>query len=310
MAAILAGCGGGESGLTADTYDDRVLDAMCQTLVECDRFEDVETCVAAMGDTGFNGSFATIAARVEAGTIQFDAAQAEQCLEAIESQGCTWAEAVRAPIACGRVYNGTLGAGEPCVSEHECTGGACEFSGCGPGTACCVGTCASANPQPIGGPCFSDVECSEGLFCPIVGPAADTCQSLGRDGDECWDVFGCERGLLCMGFDPSTDTAGSCAVPPGTGEACSTDELVPCNNLDETCDPVSTTCVPLAAVGEPCVIDEDCVAEAACRDDACEMKGRAGDPCSGDGTFPPCQDFLSCAGGQCAPPPPPETCSP
>ena len=304
---VLLGCGGGGADeLAIEDYHAEYETALCRNSAACGVFVDEAHCAGATFDTGFNYSAATLVGGVVAGLIAYDAAQARACIDAIAARSCAWNEALFDEPACETVFTGTVIDGGACNGPAECVSGHCLYGLCDAQVMCCPGTCSARPDKAVGDACGFDDECAPGLFCAIAGPNLDTCQPHATSGEECWEARGCDRTSLCMGFEGGIDP-GTCLTAPGSGEACDTSDTWACRNSNERCDPASLTCIPLAAVGEACVITDDCVAAAACTDSLCEALGALGDPC-GPGGFPICAGMMECMAGQCAEGPAPVAC--
>lgn len=179
-----------------------------------------------------------------------------------------------------------------CESEAACTGGRCfcDIQGAPPGTCrqrpdecqsdmdCFdmggnfVGKFCTINTPPkrcIDAPtCASDADCaSEGLVCDLEmgSPSNGYCQN----GTPCPMGNECQGGQVCVN---GVCVAENCQNNPGL-----------CGP-NETCDPVTLTCVP--AMGGSCTMDTDCQAGYYCNlaTSTCEIG---------------CRDDTECPGGVC-----------
>jgi len=234
---------------------------MCRVDVTCDRYPDVQTCVAS---TLFlpPQMYSTYAQDVATGTIVFDAASAARCATLYDNPACTQtfnAEVGRKIGAlCAGVLTGTVALGGACFFGDECAGSAaCGVTdpSCIPGFSCCAGTCRAPTTTilPLGGDCSSpQTMCGSGLQCDY-GSFVPVCVSLPDTvGARCSSVSGgCASPLYCT--TPSGGVA-SCAMPVTTGGRCDPGPSASagsCENLRDSCDLASSTCVP-PSVWEAC----------------------------------------------------------
>jgi hypothetical protein len=176
-------------------------------------------------------------------------------------------QGVTASLCIEGVCRTTVDPGEPCTGTVVCTGDArCE--GVDPETGT-LGTCVAPGVQG------EDCPCADGFYCD-----ADVCQPLPTIGETCDAATPCAEGwcrttggvsqcaaLVNVGGDCSTDgnnprglgcvqgaycmSDDTCREPAGDGEPCATSEAASCQG-GLFCDPVTETCIPLAAEGETC----------------------------------------------------------
>jgi hypothetical protein len=121
--------------------------------------------------------------------------------------------------ACDAALRGTIPLGGSCWSSVECAGDA----GCDR-TSACPGTCAPL--RALGEPCVVIEDCAHGLGC-----YSGTCQRAAREGEPC-SLFGaeCEGGLVCVGTGPDP--------------TCRRVESVYTGALGSPCDPDGSLCIP------------------------------------------------------------------
>jgi hypothetical protein len=120
-----------------------------------------------------------------------------------------------------------------------------------------------------------------------------TCAARVADGQPCAAFDACQGPNVCA--------EGICRRLPAAGEICS--ETLPCDALDHECG-AENQCVPLARLGEDCVVDElghNCVENAYCAQGKCVANPGAGQACEQAG--PSCLGDLECAAGTCTLPP-------
>lgn len=183
------------------------------------------------------------------------------------------------------------GLGDACDTLNHCRDGLV----CGADGTCNSGavlgeSCNNANPCSrglvcIGGECREMIERGESCeFDAQCGPDAMGCIgglcAHGRQGDTCYTSSDCNTSLACVRalVDESTlEEVGTCAPPPGVGDACTT--------LNDICNGsvcVDGTCVAYGNVGEACVLGK-CRAGAYCGlDDVCVALHAPGEACVDD----------------------------
>jgi len=220
---------------------------------------------------------------LDAGHFVFDSIQAQSCLEALATEGCTAADAFAVTNVCGSVLAPNTPVGASCTSDTQCLfpdaglwnsiiqGGApgcrqdcsdrvCSIGGatgdpCGwmTGNGCVEGTCAWRKAIPDSGP---------GFFClPLTRVDGGFCEPGIQD---------CDPSSLYCNVPPDAG-AGTCAPLVGDGGPCEV-ELCPgssctgprCHfsmgqpecpcSLDERCHGNASAgrCLPAFTVGAPC----------------------------------------------------------
>ncbi len=145
---------------------------------------------------------------VAAGTMSFDATNADACVSALQSLAC---DADALPASCSGVLVGAVPAGGACNLGRQLA----LFSDCQAGTAClaganaCQGTCTVRGT--LNQPCTS-VPCVAGTTCNV---STNLCVPKGALNDPCGisGILLCGPGLYC------TDSLGSgtCAAQQTTG---------------------------------------------------------------------------------------------
>jgi hypothetical protein len=289
-------CGGGGSGsVTLQELGPKAVSSLCAFEVRCGLYPDQTTCA---GATATNLS--QITADVSAGTIQYDAAAASDCLNAFASLGCNRSDQPdKTPQSCSDAFKGTIADGAACFINQECVSQKCNVGSCAQGAMCCQGTCgATVPPIPAGGDCSGQSSsCVGGTFCQTgAGATSATCAARVAEGQPCMSVDECLVGLACH-FDAAT-ASGVCERFPAEGETCDPTQLG-CNASTDFCDQATKKCVHDLAVGDPCPSGNGCVSYARC-DTArmvCVARGAVGGPCASQSD---CLGSLACTNGACA----------
>ena len=221
---------------------------------------------------------------VAAGTMSFDATNADACVSALQSLAC---DADALPSICGGVLVGLVQSGGACNMARQLA----LFSDCQDGTAClaganaCQGTCTARGT--LNQPCTS-VPCVSGTTCNF---ATNTCAPKGALNDACGatGIAVCGPGLYC------TDSLGSgtCAAQAATG-SCYVASLQPACAPPAQCNSalsLNGTCGPPPKPGDPCTVgDYDCGTDLRCAaDSTCQAYSPFGQPClvNGDGEAAP-----------------------
>jgi len=270
---------------------------------------------------------------IEAGSLDFDRAQAYRCVRAIKKLKCRQGEdESEVQEDCRDIVVGAVEPDQPCMISEECVG---EFSICAfdPSCtdACCPGECRFfPGPFAAGEPCESEQECERGTYCRFQ-PGADevaSCTPLPDEGESC-EIFNygaddlCAKGTFC-----NDDLL--CEEHRKEGAAC---------DSDDQCEPTSKcddVCVARVKKGKPCESVDDCLHGdnichegecmeplglgdecgewtrrcanyAVCEGNTCTELGLVGDPCDPLGLEGiPCYQDLQCDEGVCAKLEPPE----
>lgn len=228
----LAGC---SDGLSADEFDDAVLDARCAYYRRCGLAASVDDCRAFYARSSVDSP--DVRTSLEAGRLVFDPERARRCVDSYAQLTCDTLPPDRAARdACAEVFTGTIAPGDACAFGEECASGACAREACP--DACCAGVCVVPRPTPdVGEPCTS--LCVDGAFCNVDA----VCQALLPEGAACTGPE-CAAGLYCAGL--ATSGGGACTPLPRRGEACES----PCAELGSVC--WQGTCAALGLPGAPC----------------------------------------------------------
>ncbi len=264
-----------------EAFAEEIVAAFCDGLAGCCSYLS-RTFERAACEAGVR---ARIAARAPAANtaMRFDPDAAAQCLANVRAAlpSCKGIELE----PCNRVYVGTLPSGSACTSGE-----------CAPvpdAQVLCAGTCRVYHRAAVGQSCARS--CRTESQCGVLpGESAPDVQSLseyGRcfledglacvggacvrapgEGEECLGETFCDRGLYC----DEVSERWTCVRLGGIGEPCTDVKCVPgayCNDLENLC-------MPLKALGERCLDDEECASNR-CGLDACEQDARGIPTCSG-----------------------------
>ena len=264
---LLVGCG----GIAFEDYDNEADSAYCDFLVRCHAVATASDCHA------FYDRFAiespSLAAAIEAGSVQYDEDAAQGCIDAYDSLSC---DLTRQPLgalaACDEVYEGALVDGAACGFDLECKSGSCARESCP--DACCPGTCRPEKPLPgIDEACESF--CVDGAYCGFDS----ICHAWLPKGAACQASTICEFGLYCAGA--SMGGSGVCKALPYDGEPCEG----PCAEYASHC--LAGVCQPAGVAGDACNAEAYCTAFYSCNSDQrCGSLPGVGMECNG-----------SCSGG-------------
>jgi hypothetical protein len=218
--------------------------------------------------------------------VGLSSADLEACVAAVKSHGCSVLDESNGPCA---FETGSLGAGTACVTDAQCTSGACSagIPLADGGTASACGTCSA--PVPVGEPCDNG-QCGAGEACSSNANGDATCfaiTSVGAGATCNGDTTGCNQGLIC-------NSSAVCATPGGAGAACEEDQecaapLV-CPSVNGT-----ATCQPVGAVGAPCVSASECQTGLTCASNSTHQCATATWVAAGQ----PCSDTILCLVGSC-----------
>jgi len=270
--------------------------ALCEMLVPCGAYPDVATCEA---DTVFaeGALLQTMVADVQRGIVRYDSSAAAACIAALPT-GCETTEKFSGvgPLytgtygafnlfevipACGGVFTGLAGPGQPCSFWLDCTPAApvCgRFVPCSENDSCCPATCQS----PADG----------GVDYYLPHAVGESCRDDG----------------LCLLPSLCDSTSGACVVAPAEGASCDPRSGYPCGRMDDYCNSsdgsAPGTCVRRLSAGASCSLPsgaEPCLWDAPCTGDPpiCRPIGGLGSPCSQQVL---CPGLLVCgATGTCGP---------
>lgn len=309
----MLGCGGGDS-VKIDDIDQAYIEGFCESLRQCQQFEgegelalianvvDRETdlsCEELLTRLGV-AEVPREVAGVEEGTVEYNGARAQRCLDAMV-RNCVPFSSLDVLPECRGIFEGTVPAGGTCRISGECV----------PGTYCandfqCAGTCTAQ--VAVGTTCTRDDMCSpnDGVGFTHCNTTAEnpvphcvhttvtarvgeggTCGELVGEGDE-QSYAVCGPGLFCQ-FPEGSDT-GTCSAPLAPGSTCDGPDL--CANgacIDGQCLEVTMSKSP----GEACDFEEGVLCDGtqhlACNTDTgvCETigDGTVGSPCDADDDF-------------------------
>lgn len=235
-----------------EDYPRELEEAYCAWQHSCHAFERVRDCVAAKV-IDQDPQYDYLVRANAAGSIEYDAHAAADCLDAIRDRGCT--DDDEAPEVCDRVFIGKIGRNAPCLNTAECAGNAvCGFD---PACTdqCCVGACrVFADPVALGESCsFSGTACVPEGYCaqdPMTGMPT-VCTRLVKAGGDCSLGQRCDESSQC-------DERGKChkVEEVGEGERCDVDfvrcaEPASCNYRDG-----EARCRSRPVHGQPCDPDD------------------------------------------------------
>jgi hypothetical protein len=285
--AASPGPDGGNAGGDAGAFDAGVYDAapiplgdlcsvftqdLCIYLMQCNsaRYRDLAHCEAELDCYGLP----QLQMSAANGGVVYNPAQVGMCNARFLADPCGFAFFLFAPdiFKVLKLCPGTITplrkAGDPCVSDGECTQGLyCQK------VAGCPGTCTPFSQ--VGGACVPPAQCDPSLLCGSSGFVSDAstevCHPPPKAGDSCKSTGDCGSTVHCPA-DPSfcagvvnlwcDATSGTCQPGVGEGAACGpTSDASPLGNAVECasnvwCDQVFVdkpgTCRAVSGVGGPC----------------------------------------------------------
>lgn len=349
MGGGMGGMGGGMGGAGGGDLQDSVppgtadafADEICAWLERCGTDELVELglnedCRPYIARQFEDQTLAALAPALAAGTVGFDPARSQACLQGFAALDCA-TDLTMLGRLCDEAFVGLAPAGGACTIDDECGAGQfCAIAGA------CPGSCSPRGAQ--GAACDAEalLSCADGLFC-----VRGTCQPPNGQGQPCGENFPpCAGGLGCdaeLGADEGTcepiddrqvgegQTCGFngpfcqgglscvlsgfelvCRTPVGAGEVCSIgfpEHCQPglyCSGVNLDIFDFEGTCAPVPALGQPCAdgaLFEVCGRGAVCDARMCRARARNGEPCGIDTT---CYSGR-CDAGTCAAP---DRCAP
>jgi hypothetical protein len=295
-------CGGGGGGgdIALGDLEDEFANEICASLVACDQVPDIASCKESLGI-----DLSQLIADVEAGLVEYDGAQARECLNDFNITDCNLFEGIEESDACDATFSGSVAAGGSCFSDEVCAGDA-ECDG-NDGESCTAGVCVAAEQLASVGQSCATVDCEDGLDC----NDADVCEARPTIGDACESIFECADGICDLGPD---NTPGTCVVLPTTGETCDPTlggfgGRFSCGFNTDYCDPSDNTCKAKQAPGSDCsAVEFSCVNYAACVEGTCQAEPGLGDSCVVDSQLS-CLGDLDCEGGTCTAEPADPVCT-
>ncbi len=313
-----------------DNYAAEYEEAFCEQQHACHQVERKGDC-AERYDFESDPNLSYLRAAVAAGTIEYDAASAAACLDAIRGRACEYDEAQDQPESCQQAFRGKIGRNGPCRISAECAGNAvCGFDpNCQ--DMCCEGACrVFADPLKIGEACGGSVACEDGSFCGYDPETflSTVCTALVKTGGSCQEGQQCAPdnvcdgskcralelrgpGESCEGEFVDCEAPAECRSVSGTaGVVCVVEGQLgaPCGDVgcaryDTYCDAVSKLCTLLPGPGQDCA-GTSCLPYAQCDGDAttttCVPRPGAGEPCGyKDDRYIECLAPLMCLDDVC-----------
>lgn len=294
--------------LSIDEFASRVVQAVCQFEVACGLTPDMATCLAV--EVFDAAELAAVKAAIAAGRINYDPVRGGTCVDWYEryyaTSNCT--QSSRAPVvnagseACLGIVKGTIAVGSPCSLQGECLNdGVCQRTNPACTEQCCPGTCvARPAPVPVGGDCTTlqpNQSCATGSSCFAAtsgGPLVCTMPSQ-VEGSACAAFYACASPLFCD-RDAATGV-GTCRRAAASGASCINGVIgsLGCDDLRDTCDQTTSTCVSRTAVGGTCdAARYDCVGYARCSGTICVADAKPGETCT-PGGVPDCLGSFQCS---------------
>jgi hypothetical protein len=283
VVGLVGACGGGgSSSIAPEEFQEQFISAFCGMQARCGATPDVATCLATTPDS--SSEIATFVAESGAdGTITYDAAQAGDCIAAIDNASCSFASLLQVVAQdCQPTFTGKVTAGGDCFFDEQCASSNCEEIAEPACTddECCPGTCGPADVLvAIDGDCSQGQSCVAGAYCAETDALA-TCTARVASGGECTASNACVEGLACRDFDFQA-FKGTCGVYPTTGQPCAQETLTVCGDLRDFCDPTTDVCTRRIAVDGTCSVElENCVLFADCVAGTCVRKPGVTESCA------------------------------
>jgi hypothetical protein len=315
--AILASDGGGgDKAIPLAELPPKLAQAMCTVYQNC--FGDVFAlflngvdCVAWSTEQVNNGTFPLLAGAIAQGTVFYNGAKAQACLDSLSARTCAQMLDRDSP-ECLAALDGTVPLGGACDLDEECVGKAL----CKSSSGICPGQCSPL--QVAGQGCAKDSDCQDGLVC---SKETQLCVAPATDGQECeYGAPPCRPGLLCLGKNDDNKTPGTCrtsasalsgsegeACDPASGQLCRSGLSCVANSLTLSPLAINWLCVQSGgyAAGDPCKpgFPEACASGNYCMTASGQLTGTctaipsSGQAC-GSGTSK-CQPNAACVEGTC-----------
>ena len=150
--------------------------------------------------------------------LTFDAKQAQACVDAFKTAGCTVDQNFAAYAACQNVFKAQVKVGDGCKAGGECVMGYCA-QGKTPSDGC-PGTCTAF--IATGMTCDpNDSHCADSDFCEGT---AKKCVARAADGKPCGSMARCGLNSFCHGYIGASmgkpETKGTCGPAGKVGDAC------------------------------------------------------------------------------------------
>lgn len=307
------------------------LDARCEYLVRCGFMPDDATCkqveredqglVQALGGSVF-------------GRVDFNPEAAAAWIETLRDLSCVATNEIAQELADARieVFRGTIDEGGGCFADDECVEGhICDRTACPGNQLCCTGSCVEFRvlserdtcPLPQDGTLLTG-RCDDITWCqpppfdennPDAPPATEgVCSLRVENGMPCEASQACIDGQRC-----DTQDTGTCFKLSPHDAACNPMlSNNPCLEINDACDPGSSTCQIAPGPGEACPQGR-CAGWAFCQQgdemnpatcvafaqlgESCEMVQCLGDLVCREGICEPLTTSLICVEGDDPPPP-------
>lgn len=251
------------SGIAFEELPALYADAACEAYQNCigplfSLYLNGSDCSSLTAKRFENGTFSLIAKKIEQGTVQYAATQAQGCLDALRQLSCAQLLERDQP-ECLEALDGLVALGSDCDLSEECAGSAlCQSSD---GT--CPGRCVAL--LSAGQACATDSACDDGLQC---SKETKLCVKPATDGQDCeYGSPPCGPGLLCLGKDDDKQTPGTChdakaalsgaegeSCDPGAGMLCKSGLSCVAQSYDASAQVVVWSCVKTGTykTGEAC----------------------------------------------------------
>jgi len=283
----------------------------CELMRSCGVIDDstdaYRNCVAWLTATWCGPTKWT--ARVEIGTLRYDALRAQACATDWLTRACSdWATE---PTSCQRFLSPGVPLGGRCYDGYqECTEGVCRGGAC-------PRTCAMRGN--VGDVCLTAADCQPSLYCrPAAGTALNQCTAFATEGTPCGTGQQCAAGLTCatgvckrlpMASQPcligqceegafclSASDGGMCETRRDAGESCSDDTQCQASLV---CSLATSSCAgaTVSSIGATCTAQQQCPSGSTCLLEANAQQGTCGafkrlnEACSAPTD---CQEHLTC----------------
>lgn len=267
--ASIAGCGGSNKGgdggasdggdgdggvqgiASPSDFENARAVALCQRFARCGGLgasEEAQCETNALAQRQSTPPVYSLDDAVNAGRLKFDPVEAQKCVAARTSAGCTPNLSIVAEHACDKVFTPLVVAGGMCKSTLECIGGYCANNrtyGCASICKVWLATGSTCDPtNTTGSGCDESQD-----FC---HPTNKVCTARVADGAMCGPAARCQIGLFCLTTCKKPGMVGdACAIGLGGADTCSPEFY--CN--DSLASPV---CEVRKAAGADCASYNAC----------------------------------------------------
>jgi len=274
------GSGNSNGDIALEDLDTELEIAACETLVLCERYPDIASCLESIVISADQERES-----IKAGRLVYNAINAQQCIDEVTTTNCPAFSKATSRESCEDMFTGTVDIGGDCLSSEECVADA--FCDGITVFTCTQGVCVGRSR--LGESC-STLPCVSGTHC-----ADDICvpnQVLAEVGEACEGFFDCNDSSFCLDE--------TCIAFPRTGEACGAFfNEASCGDSRNYCGEFAdapTTCKPKLGVGEACPVESEdvCVAYATCENEVCVALSKLGEGCSIRDGDSPCLENLTC----------------